>query len=167
MKTLIVYDSLYGNTQHIATAIAATLGAGGLAPMVAVQDLRVHDLAGLDLLVVGGPTQQRGVSPALRTALDALPAGALQGVAAAAFDTRRRSVRLVTGAAATRIARTLEQKGAHLMLPPESFVVMHRHGPLADGEAMRACGWAARLRAAVHTQPTPSPVGTPSASRAR
>jgi flavodoxin len=148
MKTLIVYDSLYGNTQHIAQAIAATLGEGGLAPMVAAQDLGILDVTDLDLLVVGGPTQRHGISPELRAVLDAVPAGALGGVAAAAFDTRLRAARLLTGSAASRIARTLEQKGARLVLPPESFLVTHRDGPLVEDEATRACGWAARVRAA-------------------
>ena len=144
MNALVVYDTKFGNTERIAQAIATALQARGtveLQPFDGVQAIP----AGIDLLVVGGPTHGHGVDPALKAFLDALPAGAVDGVAAAAFDTRFHWPELLSGSAARGIAKRLEQKGAHLVAKPESFFVEHSEGPLAEGEVLRAGSWALGL----------------------
>ena len=71
----------------------------------------------------------------LRAQLDSLTSHHLDGVAAATFDTRAHGPRFLTGAASRGIARRLEQKGAKLVLEPESFLVDGKEGPLAEGES--------------------------------
>ena len=79
-------------------------------------------------LLVGGPTQRRGPSRALRDFIDALPTGLL-GVPVATFDTRYRgSTRLIASAAA-EAAKVLRKAGGELVAPPESFFIA-RGGPL-------------------------------------
>jgi flavodoxin len=147
MKTVIVYDSQYGNTEQIARAMAERLGKDGRARLVAASAASERDLAGSDLLVVGGPTQIRRISSALRTFLDGLPPNAVQGVPAAAFDMRMPGPRVLTGSAATGIARRLAKKGARLMVPPESFIATGMKGPPVVGERARAGTWAATVQA--------------------
>ena len=53
MKTLVIFDTNYGNTKFVADSIAGELGEG--ARSVSVKDLRDSDLAGIGLLVVGSP----------------------------------------------------------------------------------------------------------------
>ena len=56
MKSLVVYESGYGNTEHLARAIAEALheqGEARVAPVGGVSGLRTGEI---DLLVVGGPT---------------------------------------------------------------------------------------------------------------
>lgn len=53
MKTLVIFDTNYGNTKLVADSIAGQLGEG--ARSVSVEDLRDSDLAGIGLLVVGSP----------------------------------------------------------------------------------------------------------------
>ncbi len=82
MRTVILYDSVFGNTEKLAVHIADTLGA-------ALR--RVADLSGVidfDVLIVGSPTRAFRPTPAITAWLKKLPAGALAGVRAAAFDTR-------------------------------------------------------------------------------
>ena len=55
MQALVVYDSKFGNTRQVAVAITETLGAGAHVRHVA--EVETDDLRGLDLLVVGSPTQ--------------------------------------------------------------------------------------------------------------
>jgi hypothetical protein len=99
------------------------------------------------------------VSPALRTLLDHLPDGALEGIAAAAFDTRLAGPRWLTGAASIGIGKRLEDKGAHLVMPAESFIVGGREGPLEDDEIARAHVWVAGLVSALAPiSPTPASV---------
>jgi hypothetical protein len=100
---------------------------------------------GLDLLVAGGPTQARGASPALRAVLGDLRRGSLRGVRAAAFDTRLRMWRLLSGSAARVISRRLKRAGCRLVSRPESFFVTGREGPLETGGEDLAREWARGL----------------------
>lgn len=145
MNSLIVYESRFGDTAQIARAIADTLRARGAAHLLAVDDVAVTDLDGIDLLVVGGPTHARGLSAALGSWLRRLPAGSLQELPVAAFDTRYHHARLFTGSAAHAIEGRLEHLGARPVAPPESFFVLASVGPLAAGETERAAIWARSL----------------------
>src|SRR5579884_2519829 len=148
MKTIVVYESRFGNTERIARAIAAGLEAAGPVSLVRATDGSTLDVDGVDLLVVGGPTEGHGVSPTFRAWLAQLPPNALNGVAAASFDTRLRWPAFLSGSAARGIAKTLQKKGARLVAPPESFLVdSARESALLEGESERASGWAAKIAA--------------------
>jgi flavodoxin I len=105
--------------------------------------------AGLELLVVGGPTQGHGVDPAEKAFLDQLPAESVRGVPVVAFDTRLRWPELLSGSAAKGIAKRLQPKGARLLLEPESFFVEGKDGPLGEGELERAAAWARQVVASL------------------
>lgn len=145
MNTLVIYDTKYGNTERVARAIAR--GAGSLGS-VRVLDTTEAASPGLaerpDLLLVGGPTQRRTMSPELRRFVDALPLS-LHGVPAAAFDTRYRGLKVIMGSAAAETASRLADAGASRVVPAESFYV-GRSGPmelqqLEEGELDRAEAW--------------------------
>lgn len=144
MNALVVYSTKFGNTEQIARAIAAGLGMAGSAEVRAATEMGRLPI-GIDLVVIGGPTQAHGMDPAIKTFLDGLGDDELQGVEAAAFDTRYRIPAILSGSAARRIAKVLARKGARLIAEPESFFVQHSEGPLADGEIERAGRWAGQL----------------------
>lgn len=56
MRTVIVYESMYGNTHHVASAIAAGLAPNIEAVVVPVSQAGPELLESADLLIVGGPT---------------------------------------------------------------------------------------------------------------
>jgi flavodoxin len=150
MRVLVVYDSKYGNTERIARAIAE--GIGGAVENCGT--VTADHIQGLDLLVVGSPTQGGRPTAALKSWIDGIPDDAVSGVAAAAFDTRlsaadcgalTRFVIKVIGFAAPRIASSLRSRGAEVVTPPEGFVVTGKEGPLKAGEVLRAQAWALRL----------------------
>ena len=62
MKTLVIYDSFFGNTEKIAQAIGNTLGAKENVSVVRVGEAKPPQLAGLALLVVGSPTRIQGLT---------------------------------------------------------------------------------------------------------
>ena len=142
MKVLIVYDSMYGNTESLAKAMAAAIGGDAKAVRAGEADLSA--LAGLDLLVVGAPVHGGRPMPSVQAFLDRLPP--LQGLRVAVFDTRLTS-RLVKvfGYAADRAAASLRDKGAILVGAPEGFLVTGKRGPLKEGELERAVGWTRSL----------------------
>jgi flavodoxin I len=144
MKTLVIYDSLHGNTQKIAQAIGDAIG--GESTVLHASEASSAELKGYGLVFVGAPTHGGRPSPPTKEFLDKLQAGGLDGVKVAAFDTRlpSRWVRIF-GFAAGRIAKSLERQGGTLMGSPEGFFVEGTEGPLREGELERAAAWAKEI----------------------
>lgn len=149
MKTLIIYDSVFGNTQKIAEAMGSALNA----PVQSVKNTTASQLAGLDLLIVGSPTRQFHATPETQAFLKGLPAGTLNGVKVAAFDTRIAAAGIKfflfrwmvqSNYADKKIAAALAQAGGSLA-GQEGFIVKESEGPLQEGEAERAAAWAISL----------------------
>jgi len=152
MLTVVIYDTKFGNTAKIAEAIARGAGARGGVSVLDTAEAARSLMERPDLLIVGGPTQKRGPSPALRGFVDALPPS-LRGVPAATFDTRYRGATWLMGSAAAEAAKRLGKAGARLAAPPESFFIA-RGGPLEGqrleaGELDRAETWGRAVGAAV------------------
>lgn len=145
MNTLIIYDSTFGNTAQLARAMADTLGKHGTARVVQADRASLLEMKEVDLLLVGGPTQRHGMSPAMRAVLESLPRRSLHGVNAVAFDTRYHMSAWKSGSAASRIDSKLKRAGASLIMAPESFFVAEREGPLEEGELERAAHWAEEI----------------------
>lgn len=158
MKALVVYESVFGNTEKVAQAIGSALGSPEEVAVVRVADARPEQLAGLDVLVVGSPTRAFRPMPSVSDFIKGLPADALQGVATAAFDTRispedANSAILgffvrTFGWAAEKIDKALIRKGSRQVAAPEGFYVLGSEGPLRDGELERAGEWAKGIVAA-------------------
>ncbi len=151
MKTLVLYDSVFGNTEKVALALAEAFAEQGPCEAAKVADFTPSRLAGIDRLAVGSPTRAFRPTPALAAQLDALPQGALAGLDVLAFDTRVQIEKApgilrffagLFGYAAAPIAKRLQKKGGRLVLPPAGFVVADSEGPLLDGELARAAAWA-------------------------
>lgn len=140
MKTLIIYDSSFGNTEKVAQAMAAAIG-GEVRHATEVDPAALPDY---DLLIIGSPTHggypTEHVHKLLRVASD------LNGVRAAVFDTRAKESPF--GYAAPRMAQAVEKHGCQLLGQPAGFVVVGLDGPLVDGELERAIAWAEDVRAA-------------------
>ena len=144
MNALIIYDSSYGNTKRIAHAIAESLSEYGEAQVMSAAEIDALSKEGLDLLVVGAPTQRHGLPAQVKDLLEGTPHGALEDLRALAFDTRYHHAKLITGSAAKEIGKLLRGLGCRLLAQPESFFVVGAEGPLEPGEEDRARAWAAR-----------------------
>jgi hypothetical protein len=158
-RALVIYESMYGNTEQVGRAIGA-----GLSELMAVDVVEVGAAPNtvapdVGLIVVGGPTHAFGMSrPGTRAAaakevesplvssgigvrewLDLLEPAAEES-AAAAFDTHVDHPRLLrhVGSAAAAIAKHLDSLGFEIAAEPEHFWVSGTLGPLADGELERA-----------------------------
>ena len=141
MKTLVLYDSLHGNTEKIARAIGDAIG--GDVEVLRVGEAKPSQLSTLDLLFVGSPTHGGRASQPMRDFLKQVQGPALEGIKVAAFDTRLTSRwARIFGFAAGRIAGSLKKKGGTLVLSPEPFYVEGTEGPLREGELERAASWA-------------------------
>ena len=148
MKSVVMYGSRYGNTERVARAIADGLRVYGEVELTAVTEAPVT-LAGADLVVIGGPTEAHGDTPAVEGFLDDLHTGALDGMHAAAFDTRLDWPRWLSGSAGAAITNRLNKLGADVVAPPASFVVEGKVPQLKPGELDRASAWGDTLGRAV------------------
>lgn len=154
MKALVVYDSVYGNTEKIARAIAAAVISSDGVKVLRVGEANPSELESIDLLIVGSPTQGGTPTAAVKEFLRNIPVNALRDIGVIAFDTRLSAtdhgvaLRLLLGIldyAAGRIAGSLQGKGGYLVAPPEGFIVEGKEGPLKEGELERASAWATRI----------------------
>lgn len=162
----VIYESLYGNTEAIAKAIAE-----GVHEAVPSATVEVHEASEPphvadnpdDLVILGGPTHAwrmstaatRRNAPRRPGAPDATPRrGGVREVIteltrssrpcrAATFDTRL-GVRW-SGGASRQIARQLRRAGYDIVARPEGFVVTSTVGPVAPGELDRASQWGYQL----------------------
>ena len=172
VRAVVVYESMYGNTHHVADAIGAGLGTAFDVRVVPVSLAGPEVLAEADLVVVGGPTHAHGMSRAAtrKAAVEAAdkPAGGLKvepgalgpglrewlealgqyPVKAAAFDTKMHGPAALTGRASKGADRLLRAHGFDVVAEPESFLVT-RQDRLDPEETSRARDWGARLAAII------------------
>jgi hypothetical protein len=170
MRTVVIYESMYGNTHLIARAVGTGLSSRGPVTVVPVGEAKPELLADADLLVVGGPTHIHGMSrpTSRKSAADAAhkpdsplvlePDAEGEGLReffaslesvhakAAAFDTRLDGPAAFTGRASKGISRSLAHHGLELIIEPESFLV-GKASHLEAGEEARAQQWGERLGA--------------------
>ena len=146
MKALIVYDSQFGNTERIARCITSTLSEFGQARAVRVGQVYISELQGVDMLILGCPTQGMRQTPSMQSFIAHIPRELLSCLSIACFDTRFRGG-LWKISAAPGMAKQLRTMGVGLLVPPESFFVksMKKEGPLLPGELERAASWAHML----------------------
>ncbi len=152
MKTLIVYDSVFGNTEIIAKAIGESLSAQENVQVLKVSDIKLDQLVGVNLLIVGSPTRAFKPTKAIVDFLIKIPLNGLNGINVTAFDSRISTTDVnskvlngfvkIFGYAAKPIADKLVKKGGKLIIQPEGFYVKDSEGPLKDGELERAAEWA-------------------------
>jgi hypothetical protein len=165
LKTVVIYESLFGNTHLVAEHVAEAAGLHGEVVLVPVGEATSEVIDGADLLVVGGPTHVHGLTwsatrhaaeaeaakhddrtldpdaegPGLRTWFHGL--GQVHGTPAAAFDTRFDGPAEFTGRASKGIGRRLRHHGFSEVAEPESFLV-DKDNHLLAGESDRARRWA-------------------------
>ncbi|MBX9471663.1 flavodoxin family protein [Microcella sp.] len=165
MRAIVVYESLWGNTEQVARAIADGLEA--IAPVELVSaDAAPTQLEAYDLVVVGGPTHAfsmsrpstretavqtqnapRVVERGIREWLDDVTA-VFHPITAVTFDTKVESPRL-PGSAAKAARHDLRARGFDVSISSETFRVHGYEGPLVDGELARAEQWGRTLASTV------------------
>lgn len=162
MRALVVFESMWGNTEQVAAAVARGLGEHAEVEVLDVAGDVPEDLSEVDLLVVGGPTHafsmsrpstregavQRGAPPGheergIREWLDALPPS--DHVAVATFDTKVATKVPLPGSAARKAAKVVRRHHLGRVVDEESFWVDDYEGPLLDGELDRAQLWGGEL----------------------
>jgi flavodoxin len=151
MKSLIIYDSVFGNTEKLAQTVGKAIGAD----VKRVTEIQAGQLDGLDWLIVASPTRAFRPTEGISKFLNSLSNGALKGIKVGAFDTRmdvqKINNKFLTfmakhmGYADAVLAKMMVKKGGQLLEPTAGFFVDESEGPLAGGELERAVMWGQSL----------------------
>lgn len=163
MRALVIYESMFGNTRAVASAIARGLATRSVVDLYEVGEAPDEVDPGVDLVVVGGPTHAFSMSrPNTRQSAAEQSDGplvstgrglrewietagpSLRGRAIATFDTKVAKAYL-PGSAARSAHKRLTRLRCRPVAPAENFIVMGTPGPLADGELDRATRWGEHL----------------------
>lgn len=166
MDALVVFESMWGNTEKVARAVAAGLAESCRVEVCEVAGAPVNPSPEVTLIVVGGPTHAFSMSRpgsradahtrgapqgadgvGVREWLEHLPAGEHSQLLAT-FDTKVTKVKFLPGAA-RGAAKAAAQHGFRRAAHAESFFVSDMEGPLVDGELQRATQWGRQLAAAL------------------
>ena len=141
MKILVIFESVYGNTENVARAIGGAITND--VQIIHAKEAKPNDLEGLDILIIGAPTQGGRPTQDMQNFLKDIAKTDIKGLKFASFDTRISAKWVgIFGYAAGRIAKNLRKKGADLIKDPEPFFVTGTEGPLKEGEMERAAAWA-------------------------
>ena len=166
MRAVVIYESMFGDNQQVARAIASGLAEAGV-PAEAVEVGAAPTQIGddVDLLVVGspnhawsmprpstrqsaadqadGPLVSRGIGVREWMEVARLP----RGLRTVAYDTRGSHPKAVVAMdhASSSIEKGLAKLGGARLVPAEHFRVADMKGPLEPGEAERAHAWGVRL----------------------
>jgi flavodoxin len=155
MRALVIYDSVFGNTEKIALSIKEALSSILDVEAYKVNNVKTEYLKDLDYIIVGSPT--RAFKPTKETTefLNEIQKNGLKDTKIVGFYTRMdpkevgsailKLFALFFGYAAKPIAEKLIKKGGPQIMPPEGFFVEGREGPLRDGEIEKAKEWAEEI----------------------
>lgn len=135
-KSIIIYDTGFGNTEKIAKALAIGLENQGVnVDCVKVNDVVLDKLVEYDFFAVGGPTHMLGMSKPMKDFLEELKTIDISGKRGFCFDTRNQSRfnRFDLNSAAKRIEKKLKKMKVRMIKPRKSAIVNGREGPLEDG----------------------------------
>lgn len=135
-KSIIIYDTRFGNTEKIAKALATGLENRGVnVDYVKVNDVVFDKLAEYDFFAVGCPTQMLGMSKPMKGFFEELKTIDISRKMGFCFDTRNQSRfnRFDLNSAAKRIEKKMKKMKVRMIKPRKSAIVNGREGPLKEG----------------------------------
>jgi flavorubredoxin len=140
-NAIIVYDSVYGNTERVARALAQGLEKSGTvkATLFRADVADVGRLTEYDILIVGAPTHAWRASVPIKKFLGKIGESALKGKKAFAFDTKMKG-RFAGSGASRDIENSLSKLGANIVKERMSAIVKGKEGPLEEDTESKFTG---------------------------
>ena len=125
MKAIVLFDTLFGNTERIANSLARGMQDAGVeVKCVSIKMASTETLSEYDLIAIGAPTQYITASKPMKEFLDQLKDLNLKGKWGFAFDTKLDSI--MAGSAAKFIEKKLKACEVDIIRPRSSAIVIER-----------------------------------------
>ena len=144
MKSIVIYDTSYGNTKKIAETIAETLKESGLeADLLHIKEVKKLTAKDYDFLALGSPTKFGTMSFAMKSFLGQVKSEEWMNKFFIAFDTEnpenieKARAENKEWSAGEKIADKLKEKKMNQVLPVLKATVLGWKGPLVEGEIER------------------------------
>ena len=135
VKAIIVYESKYGNTKHVAETIAGGMNEVPETEVVLTEfnNVDLTKIGDVDAILIGSPNHMGGATRSIRKFIDKLGNINLEGKQAAVFDT------YMAGdfeKAVKKMEKQIGEKapGLKIVAPGLSIRVGGMKGPIVDGE---------------------------------
>ena len=149
MKSIVIYESYYGNTKNVAEKIALNIND---CVAIHIDEFDKSQINEDDLLVIGSPTRAFKSSKKINTFIKQIP----QKIAlVAVFDTRMhitddtpkflRVLEKKFGYATDTMIKIIKKRNINLYSDPGKFYVVGTEGPLAENEEEKIQAWALKL----------------------
>lgn len=137
MNVIILYDTKFGNTEAIAKAIGEGMKEVGFDDVLVQNGGKTthNELLESDIWIFGCPTHRGKTSSHFKRLLKWMSKDTIPDTYGFAFETRLEESE---GGAARIIQEVMEGAGIEIINEPESFIVLGKEGPIADGEERRA-----------------------------
>ncbi len=155
MRTLLIYDSVFGNTGKIAKSIETGIAQHCDIVSCSIANATIEQLTNVDLLVIGSPTRGFRPTEPMKAFLAKIAPELIANIHVATFDTRIdlktiksgffRFVVNKGGYAADGMKKQFKKMGAKSIVAAEGFLVTGEEGPLKEGELERAENWGKQL----------------------
>ena len=156
MNVLVIYDTVFGNTEKIAQQIGSGMQSKAFVQVVKVNDVTPVQIQETDYLIIGSPTRGFKATESISELVKRLLQTKLEGKQIAVFDTRldlqetksvfSRFIIKTGGFAADKMAKEFKKNGFQLSKEPEGFLVYGEKGEtMVAGETERATGWGKSL----------------------
>jgi len=137
MNVIILYDTKFGNTEDIAKAIGEGMKEVGFDDVLVQNGGKTthNELLERDIWIFGCPTHRGKTSSHFKRLLKWMKKDTIPDTYGFAFETRLEDKE---GGAASIIQDVMAGAGIEIINEPESFIVLEKEGPLAEGEERRA-----------------------------
>jgi flavodoxin len=144
MKSLIVYDTSYGNTKLVAEIIYSAMKKSRVeADFFYIKDTRNIKAQDYDVLILGSPTKFYTMSFTAKSFISKLKTEDWANKPFVAFDTENpENVQKKKTGAAEKIAEKLIEKKMSPLMPNLKVLVFGQKGPFVEGENKRIANFA-------------------------
>jgi flavorubredoxin len=154
-KTIIVYESKWGNTRLVAESIAEGMkeDSGTQAVLKEVDSVNLNEISDFDAVLVGSPNHIGRATASIRKFIDKLGKLSMEGKQAAVFDT-------YVGGDFEKAVRKMEKQirekvpGLKVIAPGLSIEVKGMKGPIAEDELPKCREFGVRIAKGI-AQPSP------------
>ncbi len=150
MKTIVIFDSYFGNTEKVAKIVGNEMKAR----VVNVAEIAPKDLVEYKLIIFGSPTRAFRPTEKISKFLGSLCSEHFVDKNFAVFDTRMEVDKInnaflsfmvkLFGYAARTMSKKI-RKSSGKVIGENGFIVADTKGPLKIGEEERAINWAKKL----------------------
>jgi len=147
-KVIIVYDSKYGNTKHVAETIMEGMkeAQGVEIRLSEVKDVSVEEAQGFDAILIGSPNHMGGPTGGVKSFIDKLGRLNPQGEIFAVFDTYLgNDFEKATGKMEKRVRE--KAPGLKQAAPGLSVRVKGMRGPVSENELPRCREYGRKIAA--------------------